>query len=459
MAARSPDPDAPAGDPTGDGAADGSEGRDVAAGGGPGPVQRRAPFAANPNVGARGQRTQQRILDAAIQVFGEEGYHRCSVDGIAKLAGCSRVSFYQYFSDKQDLFRQLAGQVARQQSAAIEALHRLTPDQAGWDQLHSWITRRGDVYERYQPVFDVFEAAAEGDEAVLAGAQRTTDRNVALLHSKVESTTIPSDRVDAVLLLLMGMETRTFDNAAILRTAAPASYERARVELALTDVVHRTLFGLQSDVNVHPPADERPPVIGFGPEMRALFDAQEDGEDLTDAGRKTLEVLLQAGRDVLVRRGYQGTRVDDIAKEAGLSHGAFYRYFKNKDHLARLLAARALRTVSSAFAEIPADDGEGGGPDGLRPWLRSYNSTQGAEAAMIRVWVDASAEHPASDSAAVYDWGRRRMARYLRPRDFGDVDTEGLVLMALLGSFGSRPRTAAEVDGAALVIERGLLGR
>jgi AcrR family transcriptional regulator len=37
---------------------------------------RRAPFSDNPQVGARGQRTQQRILDAALRVFGEEGYHQ-----------------------------------------------------------------------------------------------------------------------------------------------------------------------------------------------------------------------------------------------------------------------------------------------------------------------------------------------------------------------------------------------
>jgi hypothetical protein len=39
-------------------------------------VMRRAPFSDNPQVGARGQRTQQRILDAALRVFGEEGYHQ-----------------------------------------------------------------------------------------------------------------------------------------------------------------------------------------------------------------------------------------------------------------------------------------------------------------------------------------------------------------------------------------------
>ena len=46
-----------------------------------------------------------------------QGYHGCSIDRITKLARCSRVSFYQYFASKEDVFRQLAGQVARQVSA------------------------------------------------------------------------------------------------------------------------------------------------------------------------------------------------------------------------------------------------------------------------------------------------------------------------------------------------------
>ena len=74
---------------------------DAQADGGPADVVRRAPFADNPHVGARGQRTQQRILDAALEVFGE-GYDRCSIDSITKRAGCSRAAFYQYFSSKED---------------------------------------------------------------------------------------------------------------------------------------------------------------------------------------------------------------------------------------------------------------------------------------------------------------------------------------------------------------------
>ena len=79
-------------------------------------IARRAPFSDNPRVGARGQRTQQRILDAALRAFGDHGYHACSIDRITTLARCSRVSFYQYFASKEEVFRHLAAQVARQVS-------------------------------------------------------------------------------------------------------------------------------------------------------------------------------------------------------------------------------------------------------------------------------------------------------------------------------------------------------
>src|ERR671919_3225161 len=120
-------------------------------------VMRRAPFSDNPQVGARGQRTQQRTLDAALRVFGDEGYHQCGVAQITKLAGCSRVSFYQYFSGKEDVFRHLAGQVARQVGASTEALGPLTPDADGWAAIRAWVGRYAEICERYRPVFGTFQ--------------------------------------------------------------------------------------------------------------------------------------------------------------------------------------------------------------------------------------------------------------------------------------------------------------
>jgi hypothetical protein len=104
------------------------------------------------------------------------------------------------------------------------------------------------------------------------------------------------------------------------------------------------------------------------------------------------------------------------------------------------------------------------GPTGkgvLRRWLRRYNTAHASEALMLRVWVDAALQDPAirAESAPVLDWGRRRMSRYLGPRGFGDADMDALIMVALFGVFGARRRPAAEVDAAAHIIERGLLGR
>jgi hypothetical protein len=96
----------------------------------------------------------------------------------------------------------------------------------------------------------------------------------------------------------------------------------------------------------------------------------------------------------------------------------------------------------------------------LRKWLRRYNAEHSKEAAMLRVWVDAALGDPVlrAEYAPPLDWGRRRMARYLRPRGFGDVDMEAVVLVALFGVFGARPRPASEVEAAAHIIEHGFLG-
>jgi AcrR family transcriptional regulator len=254
---------------------------------------------------------------------------------------------------------------------------------------------------------------------------------------------------------------RTHDLTGILRIAAPAAFPEDQVADALTDVIHRTLFGLDPEVNVHPPGRRRPPALEFGPVLGPLLAADDHRPDLTPAGQRTLEALLDGGADVLVRRGFHGARVDDIVAAAGVSHGAFYRYFDNKEELARLLAVRAVRRMTTTLSAIPepAASTDGSKDSALRLWLRRYNATQANEIGVLRAWVDAAGEDPAlrADSAAAYDWGRRQLVRFLAPRRFGDVETDALIMVALLAAFGARERASVTVESAAEVIEHGLL--
>ena len=55
----------------------------------------------------RGQETRERILAEALRLFGERGYARVSVEEIAEAAGVTKGAVYHWFTDKDDLGREL----------------------------------------------------------------------------------------------------------------------------------------------------------------------------------------------------------------------------------------------------------------------------------------------------------------------------------------------------------------
>jgi AcrR family transcriptional regulator/ferredoxin len=69
---------------------------------------------------------------------------------------------------------------------------------------------------------------------------------------------------------------------------------------------------------------------------------------------ETRERLLRAAADVFARRGYDGTRVADIAAAAGVSNGAMYAHFPSKaELLVAALRAHGRRLLADAFATDP----------------------------------------------------------------------------------------------------------
>jgi AcrR family transcriptional regulator len=47
------------------------------------------------------------------------------------------------------------------------------------------------------------------------------------------------------------------------------------------------------------------------------------------------ELILDAAIKVFARSGYHGSRISDIAREAGIAYGLVYHYFKNKEEILR----------------------------------------------------------------------------------------------------------------------------
>ena len=417
---------------------------------------RRAPFADSPTIGARGLRTHQRVLDAALEAFGESGYDRTTLDRIAELAGCSRVSIYQYASGKDDLFRRLAAQTAAQMWAAFEALDDVTPDASGRASVLACVERLAEIEVRYEPIIRAFEAAAESDVDLAGGAASIIRRAVGLFEARLVGTDLPARLLDPTVELLNTGVVSALSRLSILRAAAPEHYRRERVDAALADVVHRALFGPLPGVNVHAHrTGPAAPILRLSPEARTIFDRVRVLEaDAASPGKPALGSLLAVANDQIADRGCRGLRIDDVVRAAGVSRGSFYTYFDDIDDFVRVMGVRAIQDVSDVVADLP----EVPTRFAVRRWLRRYTDVSLTSGPLVRVWIEAIEGPLRQDRAAVTDWGRRRMATMLRSSELGDVDIDAEILMAVIEVFGSRPRTKAELDACLLLIERGFVG-
>lgn len=61
------------------------------------------------------------ILDSALAVFSESGYHASSIDDIAREAGVSKALIYEHFASKQELYADLIARNSRELTQRIGA--------------------------------------------------------------------------------------------------------------------------------------------------------------------------------------------------------------------------------------------------------------------------------------------------------------------------------------------------
>ena len=65
--------------------------------------------------------TRHRLMQAAMDVFAERGYHGTTVDDIVAASETSKGAFYHYFPSKQGIFLKLLDQLAGLVEVGVEA--------------------------------------------------------------------------------------------------------------------------------------------------------------------------------------------------------------------------------------------------------------------------------------------------------------------------------------------------
>ena len=100
---------------------------------------------------ARGRATRDRILDSALKVFGEVGYHDASIVRITEGAGVAMGTFYLYFDGKLAVFNELVEDLNRRlrhrmTQAIVDAPDRLAAERAGFRAFFDFTTEVPQLY-------------------------------------------------------------------------------------------------------------------------------------------------------------------------------------------------------------------------------------------------------------------------------------------------------------------------
>jgi AcrR family transcriptional regulator len=90
------------------------------------------------------------IVDTAVDEFAEYGFEAASINRIVANSGIAKGSFYQYFTDKMDLFKHLIDILAQEKSAYFKDKH---PPGANLDmfQYYRWLIKTGMAFNSTNP--------------------------------------------------------------------------------------------------------------------------------------------------------------------------------------------------------------------------------------------------------------------------------------------------------------------
>lgn len=181
-----------------------------------------------------GEATRSKLLDAAIAVLAERGYHAARVDDIVERAGVSHGTFYLYFANKDATVLALAERCASELGGLVAGLGDVSSDAAGRKEVRDWLVDFIDHYRTYGVVIRSWVEQSANPELAKLGVDSLGNVSAVLIDRIRE--THPSDAAMRVTALIALMERFTY--LAVNRDLGDPD---AVVETAAT-VIHRSFF-------------------------------------------------------------------------------------------------------------------------------------------------------------------------------------------------------------------------
>ncbi|MGW7544493.1 TetR family transcriptional regulator [Streptomyces sp. NPDC054770] len=143
--------------------------------------------------GRRGQATRQKLLDCLSEMLSSSPYRDVKVIDVARKAGTSPATFYQYFPDVEGAVLEIAEQMATEGGQLTELLAgRSWVGKAGWSTAQELVDGFLEFWRRNDAILRVVDlGAAEGDKRfykirmkILNSVNNSLTDSIAELQSK-----------------------------------------------------------------------------------------------------------------------------------------------------------------------------------------------------------------------------------------------------------------------------------
>lgn len=151
---------------------------------------------------------EPQMLEAALHVFAQRGYHSASMEEIAAGAGVTKPMVYAYFGSKEDLYLRCIEYGAGRMMAAMEAAGAGVgdPEQLLWQRLlafHTWVNEHRDEWRVLNREARAGGGrAAQGFARVRAGVVELVTRQ--LFEAREAGDALPAAELEPLAHALVG---------------------------------------------------------------------------------------------------------------------------------------------------------------------------------------------------------------------------------------------------------------